>query len=131
MKKQQAQEQFDKLMIEAEKLRSIIKDSDKAKEEKFFELIQNLTLKWDKANSPNSIFYFKEGKFWLEYDEKKCCVWIRYNGFWEVFEKVYKLNYYEIVDFMGVMLEEHFKWEGVTPEESPEQSAIMLEERWK
>lgn len=38
MNKQQAREQFDKLMIESEKLKEIINSPDKTKEERFFEL---------------------------------------------------------------------------------------------
>lgn len=107
------------------------KSIDKSKEEKFFELIQNLTLKEDKIHFPNSIFYFKEDKLWLEYNEKNGYVWIRYNGFWEVFGKDYGLNYQEAVDFMGVMLEEHFKWKGVIPIASLKDYIETLEEYLK
>lgn len=115
MKKQQAQEQLNKLMIEADKLKEIINRPDKTKEERFFELIQGLTPKWDKNNYPNSIFYFKGDKFCLEYNEKNGYVWVRHDGFWEVFRNDYGLDCHEIRYFMKVMLEDHFKWKKVTP----------------
>ena len=115
MNKQQAQEQLDKLMKEAEKLKSIINCPDKTKEERFFELIQGMTPKWDKKNFPDNIRYYKGDTHWIDYNEKSGYLWIRYDGFWNVFEEEYGLSYQDIRDFLKGMLEEHFKWKGVAP----------------
>lgn len=131
MNKKQAQEQLDKLMIEAEKLKSIINGPDKTKEERFYELIQGLSPRWDKGKYPESIFYFKENKFWLEYIEKCDYVWIRYYGFWDVFEKDYGLNHQETRDFLKEMVESHFKWKVITPIPRGNAYVIMLEEHFK
>lgn len=115
MNKQQAQEQFDKLMVEVEKLKTIINGPDKTKEDRFYELIQGLTPKWDKVNYPDSIFYFKGDKLMFEYNQKTEYVWVRYTDFWEIFEVEYKLDYQEVKYFLKGMLEKHFKWKRVTP----------------
>jgi|SRR5690606_16987053 len=131
MNKQQAQEQLDKLMIEAEKLKSIINNPDKTKEERFFELIQDLTPDWDKKIYPDSIFYFKGDKVWLDYNGKSGHLCIRYYGFYDVFEKEYGLNHQEIKDFLKDMLEGHFKWKGVTPYWLGLMNILQLEEHFK
>lgn len=131
MNKQQAQEQLEKLMTEAEKLKTIINGPDKTKEERFYKLIQGLILKEDKKEFPGNIFYFKGDKFWLEYNEKNRYVWVRYDGFWDVFEEDYGLGYQEIKDFLKGMLESHFKWEGVTPISLSNIFRDMLEEHFK
>lgn len=125
------QEQFNKLMIEAEKLKSIINNQEKTKEEMFFELIQGLTAKWDKEEYPDSIFYFKGDISWFEYNEETRYVWVRYHGFWEVFEEEYRLDYQDAKDFLKDMLEEYFKWEGVTPDWACAEWGKELEEHFK
>src|SRR5690606_20353578 len=131
MNKQQAQEQLNKLMIEVEKLKYIINSHDKSKEEQFFELIQCLTPKWDKANYPDSIFYFKGDKLMFEYNQKIEYVWVRHTDFWRIFEVEYKLNDEEIRDFLKDMLEEHFKWQRVTPHIRFKRWGFWLEEHFK
>lgn len=129
--KQLAQEKLNKLIKEVEQLKAIINEPNKTKEERFFELIQGLTPKWDRKRYPTSIFYFKGDKFILKYNQKSRFVWVSYYSFWSIFEEEYNLNYQKVKEFLKGMLEEYFKWNRVVPHQVSRRTRTQLEEHFK
>jgi hypothetical protein len=58
-------------------------------------------------NYPDSVYYMKGDCTYMERDLKTDDFYIRYNDFWKVFETIFNLNYKEISELLGGLLEEH------------------------
>lgn len=84
------------------------------KEKLFLELFQNLTMKSDIDRYPNSVFYFRGDELFLEIE--KSYLWVSYKHIWTIFEREFSMNYTEIQSFIQSMVEKHFNWKGLTPE---------------
>jgi hypothetical protein len=68
-------------------------------------------------NKPKSVFYIKNNEIFFELYQgsEKTCFFCDYNLVWSIFEKKYKLNYYEIQVFIKRMIEQYLKLSKVTP----------------
>ena len=49
-------------------------------------IFEGTHIKLDLKEYPNSVFFFKEDKFWMEYDWETKELWCRWESFWEVLE---------------------------------------------
>jgi hypothetical protein len=98
------------------------------KEERFLQLIEGLTLKTDYKDReyPDSVFYYKQNLVMIEIIEKKIA-WIRYDGFWNIFEKEYNMDYDKTREFMNNMIEIHLNRKVITSNPS----FPWLISRWK
>jgi hypothetical protein len=73
-------------------------------EEKFFrELVSKFEIKLTDYY-PNSIFYMIDDKVYMKQDKKTKYIWIRYDGFWAVFEKWFEYNYSKTQELLKSML---------------------------
>jgi len=82
-------------------------------EERFLDLIDGMTVKIDKDKYPDSIFFFKGDKCYLELEKSR--LWVTYDEVWQVFEVEYGMAYGEIQAFIRDQVEQHFKMREVTP----------------
>jgi hypothetical protein len=73
-------------------------------EQRFLELIDGMTVKIDKDKYPDSTFFFKGDKCYLELENST--LWGRYAEIWQVFEVEFHMNY---------QVEKHFRMRGATP----------------
>ena len=132
MNKQEALERLSALEAETKKLREIIEQPEqKSKQERFLELISGVTLKFDKSKYLNSTFGFRGDDFIFEYNSESKCLWLSYYKIWRVFEIEYNLKYDYIQSFIKGVVEEHFKFKGVTPVEFRYGNTFLVEEHFK
>jgi DNA gyrase/topoisomerase IV subunit A len=68
-------------------------------------------------NKPNSVFYKKDGRYLFELyqDSEERYFYCNYDLVWSIFENKYKLNYFEIQEFIKSMVEQHLKLGVTTP----------------
>jgi predicted AAA+ superfamily ATPase len=67
-------------------------------------------------NEPDSVYYIKNGLvFFKLYQGSKKILYCDHYVVWSIFEEKYKLNYYEIQEFIKDMVEQHLKLGKVTP----------------
>jgi hypothetical protein len=67
-------------------------------------------------NHPKSLFYMNsEGEYILEFDDINKILYVRHDGFWEVLETKYHLNYITINLIIRCMVELTFKRKGYSP----------------
>lgn len=85
------------------------------KEQRFWGLINGLSVKVDFEKYPDSIFFFNKEECWIDYDIKRATLWIRYDKIWSVFEREYQMVFDSIQTFIKHLVEEHFELKGVTP----------------
>ena len=78
-------------------------------------IFEGVHIKLHLKEYPNSVFFFKEDKFWMEYDWKYENLWCRCEDFWEVLRKENGWEYAEVQAFIKKQVEERFKLKGVTP----------------
>ena len=84
-------------------------------EQRFLELIDGMTVKIDKDKYPDSTFFFKGDKYYLEIQKSR--LWVRYAEIWQVFKVEFGMQYDEIQSFIKDQMEQHFKMMGgVTPD---------------
>jgi hypothetical protein len=77
--------------------------------------VSNLT-EYKDRKYPDSLFFMNsEGKWILEQNGKNESLWVRYEGFWEVLEIKYQLNYSDIQLIIHGMVELTFKRKVYTP----------------
>jgi hypothetical protein len=117
MNKLEANERLSALEAEAKKLRALINNGpEKSKEEVFWELMMRTTsIKIDQEKYPNQTFGFVNDKLLWQYDAENGFLWLSDKDIWSVFEKQYSLKYTDIQLFIKNLVEEHFKFRGVTP----------------
>lgn len=90
----------------------------KTKEERFKELIEGIDINRpvvDFEKYPTSLFWFKGDKCYFEYDWKTQVFKVNWSLIWSIFEKEYGMKYIDIQAFIKVIVEEHFKLNGITP----------------
>ncbi len=99
----------------------------------FDELFTGLTV-YTKDYKPDLIF-MKGDKYIMEQDLKSGYLWCRYDGFWSVLEKEYKLENREIQAVISYkvigLLEEAFKLGSLTPRIDFTLNSLPLEEAFK
>jgi hypothetical protein len=98
-------------------------------EQRFLELIDGMTVKIDKDNYPDSTFFFKNDKCYLEI--KNSTLWVRYAEIWQGFEVEFGMKYDEIQSFIKDQMEQHFKIGGVTPTTNAFKLWPMMEQHFK
>ena len=81
---------------------------------RFLRLIEGCEIKVDFEKYPNSIFYFKNDKYMLEYNIKNEDFWISYPNIWSILVSELDYNYQKIKDLITSILEQHFKQKVVT-----------------
>ena len=65
---------------------------------------------------PDEINYMKpDGTFIMQQDNKHDKLWIRYDGFWNVLESKFDMEYTEIQNLIQAMVERTFKLKVSTP----------------
>lgn len=120
------------LLKREKELIEIINKPEITKEQRFFDLQNNLVRKIDKEKYPESVFYFtKDGDFMFEQDFKNGIFWCDYMMVWLVFESEYGMRYKQIQEFIKRMMEEHFKCNGLTPIKSSVFSHVEMKEHFK
>jgi hypothetical protein len=120
MKEQEIIDKIKALQVASDFINDLIKKlkdeldelSHQSKEERFLDLIQGLEKKEDNAEYPDSILYLKDGNLIIKI--KKDIAYIRYEGFWDVFETEYNMEYKDIQSFMNNMMEKYLDCIGVT-----------------
>jgi len=82
----------------------------------FNDVVNQITnSKTDEIKYSNTIFYFcSDNKYVAEYDIKNNIFYCNYNRFWSKFKLNNVFNYYTIRYLLNSMVEEHFKFKGVT-----------------
>ena len=91
-------------------------DSNKTtKEERFWELINETTLKIDKSKYPNLISGFKKNRCLWEYNIKNGYLYLSYDLIWSVFKNEYSMSYNEIQSFIKNEIETIFNCKSVIP----------------
>jgi hypothetical protein len=134
MNKQQALERLTSLENEAKELRKIIEEPEiikPTKEQRFWSLINGITLRVDLDKYSSSIFFFKDDSCVIEYNTKSGYLWLSYKDIWSIFEKEYHLKYDEVRSFIKNQVEEHFKCKGVTPKFYDTFNYTWVEEHFK
>ena len=101
------------------------------KEDRFLELIDDLEIRIDEEKYPESIFFFKDEKFYFEQDSKNDKFWCDYNKIWSVFQIEYNMTYYKIQSFIKDMVEKHFKMKVSTPANGADILHIVMEKHFK
>ena len=94
-------------------------------------IFEGTHIKLDLKTYPNSVFFFKEDKFWMEYNWKTKDLWCRWEGFWRVLGMENRWNYSEVQAFIKSQVEEHFKLKGITPGKIFPQTDFKVEEHFK
>jgi hypothetical protein len=84
------------------------------KEEEFFLNLFNQMKTKVSDDYPDSIFYMIDDKLYMEQDKKTKYIWIRYDGFWSVFESKFGYKREETRELLRGMLESHLKSKGYT-----------------
>ena len=91
-------------------LKEIKKQTEKiSAEQRFLDLWNECTIKFDFDKYPESIFLMKNDRVIFEQDFKYGNLWVNYDLVWSVFEKEYSLNYVDIQSLIKGMVEIHFK----------------------
>jgi hypothetical protein len=98
-------------------------------EERFLELIDGMTIKIDKDKYPDSTFFFKGDKCYLELENS--ILWGRYAEIWQGFEVEFGMKYHEIQPFIKDQMEKHFKIMAVTPYSLNWVVAKLVEQHFK
>jgi hypothetical protein len=83
----------------------------KEQREVFLDIMSKITCTKTDNSYPDSIFYMDNDSVYMEQDLKTNDFYIRYYGFWRVFETKFDLNYYEISELLRGLLEHHLKCE--------------------
>lgn len=78
-------------------------------------IFEGTHIKLDLKEYPNSVFFFKEDKFWMEYDWETKELWCRWESFWEVLEIENEWKYEGVEAFIKGQVEQRFKGKGITP----------------
>jgi hypothetical protein len=76
-------------------------------EDRFKALIDGVVIK--RIALPNSILYYKDGKFMIYQDIKTGICWISYCNIWSVLEAKFGLNYQQIKELTTTILKQHLK----------------------
>ena len=71
MNKNEMLERLDALEKEAAEMRKKLNEPEISKEQRFLELLNGCTIKIDKEEYPNSVFYVKGGKIFFEIEKTK------------------------------------------------------------
>jgi len=90
----------------------IVVEKTTSPEDKFKELIEGLTIKFDEKY-PDSTFFMKDGN--VIFQLFKSNFWVDYSAFWAIFEKEFSMEHVDIETFITTMMEKHLKMKGVTP----------------
>ena len=94
-------------------------------------IFEGVHIKLHLKEYPNSVFFFKEDKFWMEYDWKYKNLWCRCEDFWEVLKRENNWGHGEVRAFIRSQLEQHFKLKDVTPGVASANRRMSLEEHFK
>ncbi len=97
-------------------------NSKQVEMEKFFLDIMKGLKKSTTPDYPNSVFYRKNGKVYIEHDKTNRCVLLSYVLIWLVFYDRFGLNYNETQAFTQGMLAKHKELGGLTtdvPDKNP------------
>jgi hypothetical protein len=114
MNKEEAIKQIPIIQAELDRLKSIIETPERiSKEERFYEIVKELTQKIDKEKYPNSLFYFKGDDPMFEIEDSK--IWVSKKNVWSVFEREYCMEHIDIKTFISIQAEEPFNRKGLTP----------------
>jgi hypothetical protein len=98
-------------------IESLKKESQKEEMEEWFKSLLNGLKIEINDNEPDSVYYKKNGEIFFilhQYSGKKY-FYCYYYLVWPIFEKKYKLNNYEIKEFIKSMVEQHLKLSEVIP----------------
>ena len=116
MKKEEAKKELEVLKKREAELTAIIESEEATAEERLLGLIKGCVIDFDFKKYPGSIFLrSQEGRFMFEQDYRNSCLWCSYGNVWRVFEREYYMSYWKIQVLIRDTVEEHFKWNGLTP----------------
>jgi hypothetical protein len=103
-----------------------------APEKLFLQFFDGCVVRFDRENYSDHIFYFdKDGNYLAEFRSKSNAFYINYSKVWEVFETKYSLNYSSTKELMNRLVEEHFKFKGVTSHSYSFYDVAQVEEHFK
>ena len=101
--------------------------SKTTKEERFLELMSQLTSLRINKIYPESIFGFVGEKYLWEYNKKNKTLWLSYILIWSVFKREYDMYNYEIQQFTKSMVERAFDCKDLTIRIRPTKSSNWVE----
>ncbi len=113
--KKQLNERIKSLEAEIEKLKQEVNQPDiKSKENRLMELLlQTNNIKLD-VNNPDYTFGFADDFFLWYYNSKSKYLWLSNELIWNVLKVEYNLSTNEIQSFIKIVIESHFKTQGIT-----------------
>lgn len=123
-------------LLKIEELKNFIENNDNKKEielsikDFILESINNCVIKFNNKYL-DSIFYFKNDTFMLEYNRKTEIFYISYPKIWSLLESKYSLNYYQIKGLTKGILEQYFNCKVDTTFPAVNLKASNLEEHFK
>ena len=65
---------------------------------------------------PNSIFYMKDNKVYMEWDKENGELWVDYDAMWEDLESWFSLDFNDIQSIIAKWVEETYNIRGVLPQ---------------
>jgi hypothetical protein len=101
-------------------------------EKLFLQFFDGCTVRFDRENYPDYIFYFdKDENYLADYFVKSNRFYINYHKVWEVFETEFSLNFSSTKSLLNRLVEEHFKLKDVTTELLSTSIITRVEEHFK
>jgi len=129
MTKNEALQRKKVLEKELQVLNTIISQPEKTKEQRFFELLNGMQLKFDFEKYRDRLFFFRGDEVWLEYNLKDKYLWVSPKK-WEVFEDEYNMENNEIQTLIKGIVEQHFNLKGVTPSPKYSEDPYLVEQHF-
>ena len=84
-----------------------------------------------KNDYPNSVFFARGKKVYMEQDLKSNYLWVDYETIWSDLIDTFSLEYYEIQSIITKWVEETYKLKGVTPNASEYLRYAVVDETYK
>jgi hypothetical protein len=85
-------------------------------EENFKEICNGLVIKTDFEEFPNSLFFFKENKFYFELFLPTEDLWCSFRNVWQIFYVKYGMGYAETRDLIKYHTQQYFGLRTVFPQ---------------
>jgi len=128
------QEKINQLESELQDLKKQFEEEQNDPKQFLLEILGNeLTIKIDRENYPNSVFYFKGETCLLELEKtsNSTYLWCNYGKIWNPISERFSLKYIGTQSLIKETVEEHFKLRDITPFRLSDISFKEVEEHFK